>query len=170
MSSTFFDIFTKYEPDDAVVGCLKKAGGCAVRCDRERRLLEIELEFTEIIPKSLLYTIEAQLMSTYRMRGVRIIPKYPAGLLTEDYIPEILKEAERTGTVARGFFSNCSYSFDGEELIIDIATPPAGVDLLEDFDTPRIIENIIRQEFGIGVKVSFVSSSNGEDYSESMLQ
>jgi DNA polymerase-3 subunit alpha (Gram-positive type) len=169
MPRTFFDIFTKYEPDDAAFGCLKKAGGCAVRCDRERRLLEVELDFDEIIPKSLLYAVETQLMSTYRMRGVRIIPKYPAGLLTEDYIPEILKEAERTGTVARGFFSDYNYSFDGEELIVDIETPPAGIDLLEDYETPRIIGEIIRREFGVGVKVRLVNSGGG-DYSESIRQ
>lgn len=168
MPKTILEIFTKYEPDNIIKAHLEKSGECAVRCDRERRLLEIELELSEITPKSLLYTLEAQLLATYRMNGVRIIPKYPAELLTEEYMPEILKEAERTGIVARGFFADCSYSFEGDELTVDIATPPSGVDLLEDYKTPRVIEEIIKQEFGVGVKVTLVSSSNGDEYSESI--
>ena len=64
MPKTILEIFTKYEPDNIIKAHLEKSGECAVRCDRERRLLEIELELSEITPKSLLYTLEAQLLAT----------------------------------------------------------------------------------------------------------
>ncbi len=163
MAKTFLEIFSKYDPKREIREYLASAGENIVRCDRESRIIEIETEFCEIIPKAVLYAIEAQLAEVYRLNIVRILPKYPAELLTYDYIPEILKEAERTGIVARGFFSDYTYEFDGECLDIVLSTPPGGIDLLYDFKTPQIIERIILSEFGVSITAE-ISTAGGETY------
>ena len=40
-----------------------------------------------------------------------------------------------------------SYNFDGSSLLIELNTLPGGIDLMNDFRTPQIIERIIFSEF-----------------------
>ncbi len=166
MSKTFLEIFSKYEPDASIRTYLDAAQESCVKCDRERRIIEIETKFSRIIPKSILYKIESQLAQSYKVNIVKILPKYPGCLLTYEYIPEILKEAERTGVVARGFFSDYTYEFDGEKLSVCLNTLPGGIDLMNDFKTPQVIDRIIFSEFGAVVKTELSCSSDTAEYSE----
>lgn len=160
MPKSILEIFNKYEPDTAALKHLVYAGEVRLRCAREERIIEAEVEFERLIPKDTLYQIEDGIKSAYSLNHVKILPKYPSELLTDTYIPQILKETERTGIVARGFFSDYTYEFDGEELTIEIRTPQGGIDLMNDFRTPQFIENIIVSEFSRRVRTTLVGCDN----------
>jgi hypothetical protein len=77
---------------------------------------------------------------------------------------EVLLEAEREGTVARGFFGDYDYSVDGSVITVKIPFTDVGIDLLQCAKTPSIIEEIIKSEFGISYKV--VIEQNGSSIME----
>ncbi len=155
---TFLEIFNRYEPSGTdILAAISRAGKVSVRADKERRLLQAEVHFSDIIDKNLLYRIEEEIKNAYKLNFMKILPKYPASLFDKRYFEQILFEAERVGIVARGFFSGCDWEFSGNEITVTIPFQEGGVQLLKGADTPKIIENIIFSEFGVNYKVKIVS-------------
>ena len=141
------------------------------RLDKDKRCLEVFVNFENIIPKSDLYAIEAQVAKAYALNHFRIFPQYSSSLFRYEYVTEILKEAERQGVVARGFFSDYTYPIDGDKLSVKIAFPKNGVRLLEKAETPRVIEQIIMSEFSMALKVTIIHDENGDlDLSDAQKQ
>ena len=105
---TFFEIFDLYKPSEALRDAetlLMAATDITVRADKAHRILEIGLHLPNLVEKATLYAIEQDVAATYKMNCVRILPRYPSELWDESYVPEVLIETERTGLVAKGFFS-----------------------------------------------------------------
>lgn len=156
---TFLEIFNKYHPSGsdiiAVLSAVKKVGG--IRADKEKRLLQADVYFDELVSKALLYRIENEIREAYSLSFMKLMPKYPAELFDKSYFEQILLEAERVGIVARGFFNGCDYTFEGDTVTVSIPFVSGGVTLLNDAETPKIIENIIFSEFGRRFKVVIVS-------------
>ena len=156
---TFLEIFNKYHPNGsdiiAVLSRVKKVDG--VLADKERRLLQANVYFDEIVDKSILYRIENEIKEAYSLNFMKLMPKYPQDLFNKSYFEQILLESERVGIVARGFFSGCDYVIEGELITITIPFVSGGVILLKNAETPQIIENIIFSEFGKRFKVNIVS-------------
>ena len=156
---TFLEKFNKYQPTDTeikrVLSCVKQY---TVRLNKEARVIETDVYFDTIVNKSLLYRIENEIREAYTLSYMKLMPKYPANLFEKSYFEQILLEAERVGIVARGFFSGCDYTFEGDSITVSIPFVAGGVTLLENAETPKIIENIISSEFGIRYKVNIVSN------------
>ena len=171
----FLEIFNRYNPTDAeiirVLSCVKET---SVRADKEKRIIQAEVSFDNIVDKDVLYRIENEIKTAYSLNYVKLLPKYPANFFDKQYFSQILLEAERVGIVARGFFASCDYDFKGENITITIPFVSGGVKLLENANTPNIIENIIFSEFGLKYNVKIVSdskmSSGAQDKVRSELQ
>ena len=153
MAKTLAELFNKYLPTPEQSTVLSGAVATHVKVDKENRLLEVKASFKYIIPKDELYEIEASVAAAYELNHCKILPQYPSVLFSEDYIPEILREAERVGAVARGFFGHYTYTLTDGILTVRIPFSANGIGLLESAETPRIIENIIYSEFEVRVKV-----------------
>ena len=152
----FFEIFNLYKPSDGLNGAeglLNAAGDIRVRADKEHRFLEIHISLSETAEKSLLYAIEQEMAAAYKLNCVRILPHYSAELWSERYVPQILIETERTGLVAKGFFSQYEHTLQGNVLTVRIPFTDGGVSLLYDANTPKVIERIIFSEFGVNCEV-----------------
>ena len=165
----FLEIFSKYLPPSEYVDILLSAKNIRSRADKEKRILEIRLELDELVPKKTLYSIEDGLCKAYKLNIAKILPQYPSELFSYDYIPEILKETEEIGVVARGFFSDYDYKLDLSDNFLEIEIPfgIGGIKLLEDANTPRVIENIIKSEFSISSHVSISHREfGGSEYRE----
>ena len=145
---SFIEKLNRFAPNPEQREILSSVSDYAIRANRENRIMEIDVHLPEIVRKSRLYEIEEDIRKAYGLNRVKLLPKYPGHLLTYDYIPEILTETESVGIVARGFFGDYTYTFRNDELNITISFGQSGVGLLEDANTPRVIENIIFSEFG----------------------
>ncbi len=152
----FLEIFNILKPSDDVRDMLLGATDIKVRVDRDKRFAEIKANFPKTVRKQLLYKAEAEIQRDYSLNCVRILPTYPTDSFDDRYISQILLEAERTGVVARGFFSNFEFEHDGDNISIKIPFSEGGISLLYDANTPKVIEKIIYSEFGINKKVSVV--------------
>ena len=153
MAKTLAELFNKYLPTPEQSTILSGAEVISFKTDKANRLLEVKASFKYIIPKDELYEIEAAVAAAYTLNHCKILPQYPSVLFSYEYIPEILKEAERVGAVARGFFGNYTYTMNDGLLTVKIPFSASGIGLLESADTPAIIENIIYSEFGVRLRV-----------------
>ena len=152
---TLLEIFAKYQPDAADAALLSEASNIGVRVDRELRAVEVNASFPAPIKKETLYRIEEEIKKAYDLRLTRILPHYPPECLTDDYIPELLAEAERSCMVARGFFSTYHAFFEENTLVIELPYNDNGLTLFELGRTPQDMSDIIRREFGLLRRVQF---------------
>ena len=153
---TLYDLLNKYIPAPEEDDILKSGIVTRSRVDKEKRILEVHANFKFIIPKEMFYNIEYKVADAYHLTYFKILPHYPSELFSKSYIPEIIKEAERTGIVAKGFFYGYTFELNDNKLELKIPFSQNGINLLEDANTPKVIENIIFSEFQIKIKVSII--------------
>ena len=163
---TVLEILNRYTPDSTARAILEQAQNPVVRADRENRLLQLEMDFSRLIEKDELYRMEEEVAKAYELRYVKFLPHYPSALFSEAYVPELLKETERVGIVARGFFHTYRYELAGDTLTVRIPFSEAGIQLIRDAHTPDIMGRILNSEFGLDIRVSIEIS---EDFSENMM-
>ncbi len=160
------EIFKKYEPTQSRAAWLLEGREIRMRADKERRMLEASVAFPSLIPKSELYAAEREIAAAYELSHVRLLPRYPAELFDERYIPEIIAETERIGIVARGFFHTYNAYIKGDEFIIEMPYMDESLLLMKLGQTHEVIEGIIRSEFGLSYRVQIKhSDALAADYS-----
>ena len=155
---TLLEKLSRYQPGEEHRAILSRITNYSMRIDKAARIIEVTADFPTIVPKQKLYAIENEIRTQYELNCVRILPHYPSELFSDAYIPEILTETERTGTVARGFFGIYEYHLDGETLTVELPLSMGSMDFLGDAKTANVITNIIRAEFGLSVKTELVRS------------
>ncbi len=149
----FLTKFNKYFPGNENRYILEKATVSRFRADREKRLLEAFVDFPSIVEKDILYGIEREIAEAYQLNGMIIYPQYPSELFTEKYLPEVIKELQRTGAVSRGFFKDYRAFIDGNRIVVEIAFGNGGIEILYHAETPKILSDIIRSEFSLTYEV-----------------
>ena len=154
MAKSLKELFNKYIPNEKDGRILEKGTVVRSRVDSEKRMIEVWASFDFIVSKDTLYEIEARIEEAYKIQSCRIMPRYPESLFETDYIPEVLREAERVGIVAKGFLHSYKYTLEDNTLTITIPFTYDGVSLLRDANTPRVIEKIIESEFGKKISVT----------------
>ena len=172
MSKNLLEIFNRYHPDDASARVLLSAdaGGISLRADKEQRIIEVTAPFPRIIPRAELYRIEEEIRVAYELNSVRICPVYNAALFDVSQIPDLLMETNRRGIVAKGFFDHAEYRLTGNVLDIDIPFGNAGINLIESADTPRLMEKLVRDTYGLSlqVKLHTIKGFDPMDYNNSV--
>ena len=115
---TLKELLNKYLPPKEFEEIVEAGMVSRTRIDKEKRLLEVFADFDNIISKDKLYALEAQVKEIYQLNSFKLFPHYPASLWSYDYVPEVVRETEREGFVAKGFFSDYSYTLEGNKLNI----------------------------------------------------
>ncbi|MBQ8309771.1 MAG: PolC-type DNA polymerase III [Clostridia bacterium] len=158
MSKNLLEIFNRYTPSAQTAEILLSAdaSGIFLRADKPQRIIEVTAPFPRIVPKHTLYKIEEEIRATYELNAVRIRPRYDAALFGIAQIPDLLMETNRRGIVANGFFNHCEYRLSDGELNVEIPFSDSGVDLIYDAQTPRLMEEIVREEFGVSLHVNIL--------------
>ena len=156
MSKNLLEIFNRYTPDGETAAILLSADPSSIvlRADKPQRLIEADAAFPSVIPKLTLYRIEEEIRKAYQLNAVRLCPIYPASQFGVERIPDILMETNRRGIVANGFFNRCDYRLSDGALFIEIPFSDSGVDLIYDARTPQLMEELIRKEYGVSLKVN----------------
>ena len=157
---TLPEILAKYHPDSETRAWLSSATDISVRADKENRALQILARFPRLIPKDTLYRTEGEIAEAYDLQYVKFLPHYDASLFDKDYIPELLKETERVGVVAKGFFHTYRHTLQDGVLLIEIPFIREGVMLLTDAHTPDIMGRILKSEFDLDIRVEVKNSED----------
>ncbi len=167
VKKTLYERFSRFTP----TGVHKEIFDCAridgLKLDRERKILELRVEMDRLFSKKDVYSLEAALAECYSLSLVRILTRYPANLFKREYLPEILAEAARVGTVINGFFREMETSVDGHSVCIKIPFSKGGIDLLDTAKTSSVIASILQSEFGEPFKVTIERTDDaGERYAD----
>ena len=160
MAKTFLQIFDRYkasERDEEILCC---AQNIKIQADKANRLLQVSVDFPMLVEKEYLYGLEANIKKAYELNMVKIMPHYPAELFDESYIPELLKETEMVGIVAKGFFHTYRYNYADNTLNIEIPFTESGIKLIYDGRTPMVMQGIVLSEFGLNIKVNISPSQS----------
>ena len=161
----FLTKFNRYYPSGVYAQVLKTGEIVRLRADTEKRMLEAEVFFPEVVDKDTLYTIEKQICEAYQLNLMKILPRYTSALFNSTYVHQAIIELQRTGAVSQGFFKEYDIELDGNKLTVTISFSNGGIELLYDAETPKILANIINSEFGINIEVEIKQQSGYEfDY------
>ena len=160
MAKNFLQIFNKYIPEDKHADILLKATNIKIQADKENRIIQAFFDLPDIVAKDTLYAIESAIAKSYDLAWVKLFPHYPTNLFDSDYIPELLKETESVGIVARGFFSKYRYNLENNTLTVEIPFVADGVRLLHDARTPEVMQAIVYSEFNKNIKVNIVHTED----------
>ena len=125
----------------------------AMRIDMENRTVEAKIAPAKTIHKSEIYTLQSKICEKLGIQNVRLVPVYSPSLLGDDYFGDIAAEAARRGVPVNGFFNGCSAHFGDGKLEIELAH--GGMDILLRERCDKVMQQIIREEFGTEVKVVF---------------
>ncbi len=160
MAKTFLQIFERYKPTPQQAEILDKAQDIKIQADKVNRMIQASVSFPNLVKKDDLYAIELAICKAYELNLVKIMPHYPAEMFDGDYIPELLKETETVGIVARGFFNKYRFRLDSRTLTLELPFEENGVSLLYDARTPEVMQAIILSEFNINIKVNIIHTSD----------
>ena len=160
MAKTFLQIFERYKANEKSANILDKAANIKLQADTENRIIQVSADFPMLIAKDDLYYIEREIAKAYQLNWVKIMPHYPSQLFDSSYIPELLRETENIGIVARGFFGKYRFNLEDNTLTIEIPFTENGVRLLYDAKTPAVMQGIIFSEFGINVQVNITHTND----------
>ena len=125
----------------------------AMRIDMENRTVEAKIAPAKTVHKSEIYTLQSKICEKLGIQNVRLVPVYSPSLLGDDYFGDIAAEAARRGVPLNGFFNGCSAHFGDGKLEIELAH--GGMDILLRERCDKVMQQIIREEFGTEVKVVF---------------
>ncbi len=156
MSKNLLEIFNRYKPSEEDARLLLMAGSDTLKlqADKPQRIIQVSASFPLVIPKHTLYRIEEEIRTVYQLNMVRICPRYPSEAFSDESIPDLLIETNRRGIVANGFFNHCHWRLVDHTLSIEIPFSESGVDLIYDAKTPSLMEEIVREEYDVQIKVN----------------
>ena len=163
MAKSFLQIFERYKANERYAKILEGAQNIKIQADKVNRMLNASVDFSTLVLKDDLYEIERGIAQAYELNMVKIMPHYPSELFDSDYIPELIKETESVGIVAKGFFTKYRYKLEEMTLTIEIPFTKDGVHLLQDARTPAVMQAIIFSEFSLNIKVNIIHT-NDEDF------
>ena len=162
----FLAKFNRYMPDSEAQTLLAGLSDYSIRVDKERRFIEITMYLESPQAKERIYAVEDGIRDAYGLAGVMIITKYPPESFSFEYIHEVVKGAYRRGSVSRGFFNSYNVEKNAGAFTFYIDKSQGSADLLYDAGTDKLMENIIKEEFGLEYKIQIVSARGEFDNEE----
>ena len=166
---TMYERFGRFMPVGIHKDIFDRALIDSMKLDRERRILELRISLPSIVSKADIYSLEAEMARSYELNLVRILTRYPASCFTKSYLPDVLLEAARVGTVINGFFKDMETTVNGHDIHIAIPFNQGGIDLLDTAHTAEVSSHILMSEFGESYTVTIDRTEDAsERYAEYM--
>jgi len=161
---TFLEKFHKLSPSINARDVIEGIKDFAIRYNKEKRDMVIDLQFEKIVDKNKLYKLEQEIKEAYEMNSVFIMPKYPGELFDVSYYEQLIIELGRNTVLANGFFEDAQAEYSDGALTIKCAHGYAT--LPDKGGCQNMLSRIIKNEFGIDVSVQIVNIEefNMEEY------
>ncbi len=138
----------------------------AVYQDDRRALLVINPKV--LLPKNDIRNFERSIKDILRLEKAEVHTKYSEDMFEPSYLSEIAEEVKSGGGFVNGFFDGAQGFIEEDIFVIQLYH--GGKDLLVDTGVDRKIEKIIRNEFGISLKVVFEMMTDDDKKNEDFVE
>ena len=127
----------------------------SLQIDSAERMLTANVRFPSPVERGVLYRIEDSIASCEQLRlsRARIRPSFPQDSFSTDYYPSLVLELKRREASVNGTLTDSRASFENGRLTVTLSH--GGGDMLLSRHVDRLLSELIREEFGIGVPVEF---------------
>ncbi len=147
-----------------------EADSVEIKYNKADKIAKVYCTLPELFRKSVVYGIEKKIKENYKLSDIRFFTKYNSDLFTADYLSEVFEEVYRLGVVSKGFFDNFKSDVNGNVINVSIPYSDAGINLLNNANTVKVAEGIIRYEFGLDYSINIVSSDDTDEYTKAFYE
>ena len=122
MSNTtyFLNMFSDYEPPEALEGVLSQAAIVAADIDTQRRIVAVCIHSEEYIPQRLLNDVAAQVAKVYDLTGLELTATHPAHQLQKMEPEELMALFVRHNSMSLGSLAGAQWSWEENTLTIQL--------------------------------------------------
>ena len=156
----FFALFKRFAPTREQREAYAEAKDIIRNGNRDEGWATIRVSLPRPVPKEIQFSVEQGIAEAYGLKDVFLLPSYPPETFSVSYCGEILKQAERTGVVGRGFFDDYTCSVDGHEIRVQLPFGDGGINFLQRGKAQETIETIIKKEFSLGYSVRILAGKS----------
>ncbi len=152
----FLNMFSDYEPPEALIAALSQAAVCAADIDPESRSISVSLECDTYIPQRLLDQAEREISAVYNLKRMQLLAKHPADQLHNIEEEELKLQFIAHNPIARGTLAGASFEWQGSDLTIHLAAN--GKDTL--VDSIPFVKEYLQQRFGVTMEIAIEVGQN----------
>ncbi len=138
-----------------------------IALSRKEGKMELILNSPAIIKKEYLIDVSTEIRNMYGLRSLKLLVKYPAELFDESYYPQILFYIEKKYPHLYCFMEGCQMQREGN--LLTVTLKENGLDILAYNNMDGIIRDLLRDEFGLELRVVFCHA-DGTRSNEEILQ
>lgn len=153
--NTFQNFFGMYIdcsnlPEQLLSGELRQ-----LQINAKERVISTAVALNGIVVRKTLYEAEKRIADCKKLNLSRaqILPKYDAELFSLSYYPELVVELKRREATINGTLLGSTAVLENDTLTITLTH--GGAHLLEARHADRILSQLIREEFGLNIRVAF---------------
>ena len=114
----FLNMFSDYEPPEALKAALSQAAIVAADLDPDERKMSVAIHSNEYIPNRLLSLAEKDLCEIYGLRRLQLTAVHPADQLSKIEPEELLAMFVSRNSMTRGVLAGASWEWEGTTLAI----------------------------------------------------
>lgn len=147
-------------PEPLLSGELKQ-----IQINAKERSVKAEIALDALVKRQTLYDAETQVEKCKQLRlsHVQILPKYSAALFNVKYYPELVTELKRREATMNGILLDSTATLVQDTLTIELKH--GGKQLLQSKHAGHVLSQLIQEEFGLNVQVSFTGRLEVDDSS-----
>ena len=145
----FLNMFSDYEPPEALKAALSQAAIVAADLDPDERKMSVAIHSNEYIPNRLLSLAEKDLCEIYGLRRLQLTAVHPADQLSKIEPEELLAMFVGRNSMTRGVLAGASWEWEGITLTIRLRAN--GKDVLADC-LPHV-QLALRERFAAPVEI-----------------
>ena len=152
----FLNMFSDYEPPEALKSALSQAAVCAANIDPEARTVSVRVESKDYIPLRYLEQVSEQICGIYTLRKMELTAVHPEDQLEKIEPEELQLQFIRHNPMARGTLAGAKWTWDGMHLTVHLAAN--GKETLQ--DAIPYVKEYLRSRFGVQAEISLEASQN----------
>ena len=145
----FLNMFSDYEPPEALIEALSQAAIVAANIDPADRRISMELACGQYLSRKNLDLIEKDICAIYELKELALFPYYPSSQLTQLQAEDLRELFVLENPMARSSMAGCTCTIDGNAITVHLQGNGKAA-LLE---AVPAVQNALNQQFGMDVLI-----------------
>ena len=154
----FLNMFSQYQPPEALLSALSQAAVVAADIDPESRRIMVSVHSENYIPERILKQAASEICEIYGLSAVEISANHPADQLNCIEHEELMGMFVDCNSMARGSLAGAQWTWEGQKLTVDLKAN--GKAILQ--ECVPVVCNALRQRFSTDVEIAIHAAENLE--------